>query len=121
MAKILVVDDEQEKRRNIVEFMNRFGHDVTEAVSGDEGVRVLAEARGRFDIIIVDYSMPGMNGKEFVQYVRGMWKNGPRPTFVMLSGTLPDDIPDFAVQAPVANWSTFNQIITAAAAVRTNE
>ncbi len=121
MAKILVVDDEREKRETIVLFLTRFGHEVVEAESGDAAVHVLADAHGRFDIIITDFKMPGMDGVEFTKYLRDVWPGQHRPTIVMISGTLPSGIPDLAFQTPVTDWTALNRMILDAAKMRADE
>jgi signal transduction histidine kinase len=66
--RILVVDDEQAVREVLAETLEEFGHAVVRAATGEEGLRQFAP--GRFDLVVVDYAMPGMNGAEFAGAVR---------------------------------------------------
>lgn len=65
---ILVVDDEEIVRRAIKMLLEHDGHHVW-AVDG--GQAALAElAQRRFDLVITDFSMPGMHGDELVARIR---------------------------------------------------
>jgi CheY-like chemotaxis protein len=81
MPKILCIDDHTHgltARRFLLEGM---GHNVTVARNGHEGL----EAFGRepFDMAIVDYVMPHMNGGEVV---REMKRANPKMPIILLSG-----------------------------------
>lgn len=65
---ILVVEDEPEVRRVIVESLESAGHHVRAAESGAEGLLKIKEARP--ELLIVDYAMPGMTGAEVIAHVR---------------------------------------------------
>lgn len=68
MASILVVDDERANRELLKAVLTYDGHVVFEAEDGERGLDVLAEQGP--DLVIVDLSMPGMRGTEFVKRVR---------------------------------------------------
>lgn len=62
--KILIIDDNEEKRETLGDYVLMLGHDVMEAENGLIG---LAEARRRNpDLILLDLAMPQMNGMEFL-------------------------------------------------------
>ncbi|HET8654545.1 MAG TPA: response regulator [Longimicrobiaceae bacterium] len=63
--RILVVDDEASVRRSIVRFLTRRGHQVGEAVEGEQALARLAEAD--YDVILSDLRMPGMAGDELLE------------------------------------------------------
>ncbi len=68
MALILVVEDEDAIRSNIVRLLNLEGFDTVAAADGEAG---LAEARSRApDLIISDVNMPGMDGFALLAAVR---------------------------------------------------
>jgi DNA-binding response OmpR family regulator len=62
MAWILVVDDDREIRELIVFTLRFAGHAVVSATNGEEGC-VLAK-QNKPDLILMDVSMPKMNGYE---------------------------------------------------------
>jgi signal transduction histidine kinase/ActR/RegA family two-component response regulator len=68
--RILVVEDDADVRRVIVESLGLLGHDVEEAADGADGLAAIA--RRPPDLLIVDYAMPGMNGAEVVARARAM-------------------------------------------------
>jgi CheY-like chemotaxis protein len=62
---LLIVDDAGELRESLKNILNRFFERVDTAKSGFEGVEKYFALNG-YDIVITDYSMPGMNGVEMV-------------------------------------------------------
>ena len=68
--KVLVVEDDPEVRRAIVESLALLGYTVTEAADGTAGLAALSQAPP--DLIVVDYAMPGMNGAEFIARARAV-------------------------------------------------
>ncbi len=62
LGKILVVDDDADVRTFLVESLSGMGHQVSEASSGAEALASLKDAQ--FDLLVVDFAMPGMNGAE---------------------------------------------------------
>jgi len=65
---ILVIDDDERIRsllRNILLFG---GHRVIEASDGESGMRYLEG--DRFDLVLTDLGMPGMNGWEVVKRIK---------------------------------------------------
>jgi signal transduction histidine kinase len=65
---ILLVDDEQLVRVATAEMLRELGHAVIEATSGADALTKLA--RGDFDVVVTDYSMPRMNGAELALRIR---------------------------------------------------
>nr|WP_295852830.1 response regulator [uncultured Xylophilus sp.] len=65
---ILVVEDDTDVRRVIVESLQLAGHRVTAAADGPDGLQALEAARP--DLLLVDYAMPGMTGAEVIEYAR---------------------------------------------------
>lgn len=62
MKKILVVEDEDAIREFEVINLQRSGFEVTEAVSGEEALRLFDQAGGDFDLAVLDIMLPGMDG-----------------------------------------------------------
>ena len=59
---ILIVDDDPNAREFMTRALMRDGHVVDAASSGDDAWRQLQAAR--FDCVVVDLRMPGMDGEE---------------------------------------------------------
>ena len=66
----LVIDDSKAMRRIIQTTLKGLGFDVVQAETGARGLELLSEAGGAFDLCMVDWNMPELNGFEFVQRVR---------------------------------------------------
>ena len=67
---ILVVEDDADVRRVIVECLGLIGYAVTEAANGTEGLAAIAA--GKPDLLVVDYAMPDMTGAEVISKAREM-------------------------------------------------
>ena len=61
-ASILVVDDDKLVRRFMAESLRSLGYEVIDAAEGAEALAALD--RRRFDLLLADFAMPGMNGAE---------------------------------------------------------
>jgi PAS domain S-box-containing protein len=66
---ILVVDDSQDALLVVSAFLRTSGLDVTTKISGDLALAELACGK-RFDAIVTDFAMPGMNGLELLTLAR---------------------------------------------------
>jgi PAS domain S-box-containing protein len=72
--RVLVVDDNETNRFILEEQLSGWAVDASIASSGVEGLSLLDEAhrlRAPFDVILLDYLMPGVNGEQFARMVRG--------------------------------------------------
>ncbi|MEZ0308335.1 MAG: response regulator, partial [Ramlibacter sp.] len=67
-ARILVVEDDTEVRRVIVECLGLIGYTVSEAPNGTEGLAAIT--RNKPDLLVVDYAMPDMTGAEVISKAR---------------------------------------------------
>ncbi len=65
---ILYVEDEEDVRRNAVEFLKRLCKEVYEASNGKEAITIWQDEKP--DIIITDISMPKLNGIDMARYIR---------------------------------------------------
>lgn len=92
--KILVVEDNQINRLVVQEMLTREGHDVTLANDGLEGTE-FAE-KEEFDLILMDISMPRLDGVEAAQRIRNSGGKSANTRIIALTAhALPADIERF--------------------------
>ncbi len=81
MARVLVVDDEQDMRMALRLFLERSGHTVQEAPDGESAISTL-HATGA-DVVLLDMRMPGMDGAQTLNKIRERFKDMP---VIMVTG-----------------------------------
>ena len=88
-AKILIVDDELIMRESLAGWLQRDGHTIQTAPSGEEALDKLKETH--FDIMLVDIKMEGISGLEVLQQVK---ESDPDVAVVMITayGSIPTAI-----------------------------
>ncbi len=79
-TKILIVDDELIMRESLAGWLERDGHDIVTAASGEEALDILKEAR--FDILLVDIKMEEISGLEVLKHVKD---SDPEVAVVMIT------------------------------------
>jgi len=72
---ILVVEDDRDVRRFIVECLDGLGYRIEEAAHGQQGLEALRVQTP--SLLIVDFAMPGMNGAELAASVRAAQHSMP--------------------------------------------
>jgi two-component system nitrogen regulation response regulator NtrX len=68
-SRILVVDDEAEIRRSVRMILEYEGFEVLEASSGPDGIALVE--RESPDLVFLDIKMPGMDGLDALQRIKG--------------------------------------------------
>jgi len=79
-AKILIVDDEVIMRESLSGWLERDGHSVQTAASGETAIAKSKQTR--FDILLVDIKMEGMSGLEVLRRIR---ESDPDVAVVMIT------------------------------------
>ncbi len=79
--RVLVVDDELDFMETLVKRLERRGFEVTGVGGGQEALRLLQKER--FDVVVLDVMMPGMDGIETLREIKLGW---PRTQVILLSG-----------------------------------
>ena len=73
MKRILLAEDEEVLRMLITDTLEDEGYEIDEACDGLEAIQLLE--KNRYDLLIVDYMMPGLTGLEVIEKVRNELKN----------------------------------------------
>lgn len=90
---VLVVEDNPTNRLVAGEMLRQEGCRVTEACDGLEGVR--AAAGRRFDLILMDISMPGLNGADATRRIRAAGPNSATPIVALTAHAMDADLAHF--------------------------
>ena len=80
--RVLLVDDDILVSMGAADMLLDMGHTVTEAQSGAHALKVL-ETDAPFDVVVTDYAMPGMNGFDLAQRIKGTY---PKLPIVLATG-----------------------------------
>lgn len=68
MARLLVVEDDENLNKSVCAYLVRSGYEVTGCASGDEALDCMD--RARYDLIVSDIMMPGTDGFALAEAVR---------------------------------------------------
>lgn len=85
--KIFVIDDEEIVRELLAEVLSNSGFQVMTAESGHIGLDYFRQPDCRYDLVIVDMSMPDMNGMEVCRELR---KIAPVQKIMITTGSYPN-------------------------------
>ena len=86
---ILVVEDNPKNLKLIRAVLEFSGFEVIEALSGEEGVRLAAEASP--DLILMDLQLPGIDGAEALRQIRVGDTNSGVPVVAVTAFAMNDD------------------------------
>ncbi|MCF1709076.1 ATP-binding protein [Tabrizicola sp. J26] len=88
--RVLVIEDNSINRFVLSTLLAESGHEVTEAIDGMEGV-ALAE-KERFDVILMDISMPRLDGMEATRLVRQGGASATARIVAVTAHAMPDEL-----------------------------
>lgn len=86
MHSILVVDDEADTRLLLRDFLTEQGFVVHSAREGQHALHMLARMDPP-DVILLDYKMPVMDGKQFLSVLRTMPRFQGTPVVILSAAT----------------------------------
>jgi two-component system response regulator AtoC len=79
--RVLVVDDEEVVRLSYRRVLSNGSFTVMAAGDGDEALNLMDG--GRFDVVLLDMRMPGMDGMEVLRAIKQRW---PQSEVVVVTG-----------------------------------
>ena len=80
---VLIVDDEQTVRATAAQMIAFYGFTVKQAESGQQALDFLRQRGSRFDLVLLDLTMPGMDGYATFTAIRQLQ---PDQRIVVFSG-----------------------------------
>ena len=81
---VLVVDDSKTARKHIMRVLGNMGiEDIVQAINGKEAIEKLSN--DFFDLVVTDYNMPEMDGKELTEYIRNHSQQASVPVLMVTS------------------------------------
>jgi len=100
--RVLVVDDNEVSREILAEMLRHFHIQVAVAADGQTALAAVEAAQeSPFDLVLMDWRMPGMNGDEVTQRIHGSAAVMPKPKVVMVTAYGREDVIRLAEQAGV--------------------
>ena len=90
MAKLLIVDDEEDVREFAANFFRKRKIDVITASSGEEALSVMKQQKS--DLVLLDIRMDGIDGIETLRRIRESDKNAK---VIMITGRKPEEEASF--------------------------
>ena len=84
MAKILLVEDDEDLAETIADSLTRAQHTIDTVHDGLDGQESLRS--GGYDVVILDWDLPGLSGVELLERYRA---NGGTASVIMLTGRKP--------------------------------
>jgi PAS domain S-box-containing protein len=101
-VRVLVVDDNEVSREILAEMLRYFHLDVATAESGPAALTMIEEAPARpYDLVLMDWRMPAMNGDEAIQRIRRSESIVQKPKMIMITAYGREDVIRLAEQAGV--------------------
>lgn len=103
MARILLVEDNELNRDMLSRRLIRKGHEVSIAVNGRQGID-MARA-GRFDLVLMDMSLPEIDGWETTRLMRAAPETRTIPIIALTAHAMAGDR-DRALEAGCNDYDT---------------
>lgn len=93
--RLLICEDAPIERAGLAYLLRLRGYDVCESADGDTAIQSLTE--GKFDLLLLDLSLPGIDGFDVLRFVQ---KQKPETRVILLSGTSPEKIQERLTDLP---------------------
>ncbi|MCQ8104543.1 PAS domain S-box protein [Methylomonas sp. SURF-2] len=119
--RVLVVDDNAVSREILAEMLRYFQLEVSVAADGLSALQLLqASTEQAFDLVLMDWRMPGMNGDEATRRIHADSAIAPKPKVIMVTAYGREEVMLLAQQAgvdgflikPVSPSSLLDSILT---------
>jgi DNA-binding NtrC family response regulator len=85
--RVMYIDDEAALVQVFTRMLQRMGHDVEGFIDADQAVQAFRADPARIDLVVTDFSMPGMSGFDVA---RELLEARPDICIILISGYLDD-------------------------------
>jgi signal transduction histidine kinase/DNA-binding response OmpR family regulator/HPt (histidine-containing phosphotransfer) domain-containing protein len=106
-ARVLVVDDSASAREALAEMLGAWGIRASAAESGEQALDMLAQAADAgqpYELVLMDYLMPGWDGVETIRRIRADARCGAPPAILMVSACTREGVLEEQGELPVDAW-----------------
>jgi len=102
VMRVLAVDDDALVLMNTVALLEDLGHQVVEASSGREALKIMGDDAA-FDLVITDQAMPHMTGTQLITELNSRW---PAIPIILATGyaELPESLPAHVTRLAKPFW-----------------
>ncbi len=87
MARILVVDDDENIVQFLTEFLSKKGYELSSCMNGSTALEMIQNTKP--DVVLLDIMMPGLGGIEALKVIK---KTDPNIGVIMITGLLDEEI-----------------------------
>lgn len=116
-SRVLVVDDNETSLEILASYLTNLGFDVSMLSSGQEAVKLLVQQGEAFDILVIDWKMPVMDGVETIREIKEKVRLDKIPIIIMASAYDLDELKninsDLGVKAFLNKPHTPSQLMDA--------
>lgn len=115
--RVLVVDDNEASREILAAYLRSMGFSAELAASGEEAIALLQQGKGAFDILVIDWKMPGLDGVQTINIIKEKIEPADLPVIIMHSAydldELRNQLEDLGIKALLNKPYTPSQLVNA--------
>jgi len=119
--RVLVVDDNATARNILRDQLASLSFKVTSVASAEQAYSTLRESEKPFDLILMDWSMPEINGLDAIKYIKNQIQLSKIPAIIMVTAYAQEEVVnelhsiglEAVIVKPVAPSTLFDTIIKA--------
>ena len=89
-TRLVIIEDEPETLSLFKEFLGLFGFDVQGAITGADGLALIAEHKP--DLVLLDLMLPDTDGYQVCEQLRDEEETAHMPIIILSARTNPDDV-----------------------------